>query len=120
MSSSKISPILPLSIGAVFITVAAIGLVISVIRGDDEEAIDSSPQKSLRVVAVAQEDLSSGSSAETDKPEEVVVVEAPSEEEIRRQLVRILLGRISQTDRDFNSAWLQKTHQFINTPEKKI
>ena len=38
MSSSKISPILPLSIGALFIAVAAIGLVISVTRGDDEEA----------------------------------------------------------------------------------
>ena len=117
MSSSKISPILPLSIGAVFIAVAAIGLVINVIRGDDEEPIGSPPRKSPRVVAVAQEDLSSGSGTEIDTPEEVVVVEAPSEEELRRQLVRILLGRISQTDRNFNSAWLQKTHQFIKTPE---
>tara|TARA_Y100001978_G_scaffold71676_1_gene64417 strand:- start:3382 stop:4635 length:1254 start_codon:yes stop_codon:yes gene_type:complete len=113
MSSSKISPILPLSIGAVFIAVAAIGLAISVIGSDDEEAIDSPP----RVVADVQGDLSSDSGAEPDKPEEVIAVEAPSEEELRRQLVRILLGRISQTDRDFNSAWLQKTHQFIKTPE---
>ena len=53
MSSSKISPILPLSIGAVFIAVAAIGLAISVIRSDDEEAIDSPP----RLVAVALENF---------------------------------------------------------------
>ena len=117
MSSSKISPILPLSIGAVLIAVAAIGLVTGVIRGNDEEAINSPLRKSPRVVAVAQEDLSSGSRSEPDKPEEVVAVEAPSEEELRRQLVRILLGRISRTDRDFDSAWLQKTHQFIKTPE---
>ena len=51
MSSSKISPVLPLYIGAVFIAVAAIGLVISVVRGDDEEVVDSPPQKSPRVVA---------------------------------------------------------------------
>ena len=113
MSSSNISPILPLSIGALFIAVAAIGLLINVTRGDDEETTDSSP----RVVAVAQETSPTVSSAEPNKPEETVAVEAPSEEELRRQLVRILLGRISQTDRDFNSVWLQKTHQFIKTPE---
>ena len=41
MSSSKISPILPLSIGAVFIATAAIGLVLSLTRDGDGEAVDS-------------------------------------------------------------------------------
>ena len=117
MSSSKISPILLLSIGAVFIAVAAIGLVLSLIRDGDGEAVDSPSNKPLRVAAAPRETLPPRSNAELDKVEEVVAEEMPSEEELRRQLVRILLGRIAQTDREFNGAWLQKTHQFIKTPE---
>ena len=49
MSSSKISPILPLSIGAVFIAAAAIGLVLSLTRDGDGEAADSLSNKPPRV-----------------------------------------------------------------------
>ena len=117
MSSSKIIPILPLSIGAVFIATAAIGLVLSLTRDGDGEAVDSLLKNSPRVAAAPRETLPPRPDAEPDKVEEVVAEEAPSEEELRRQLVRILLGRIAQTDREFNNAWLQKTHQFIKTPE---
>ncbi|MGB1719700.1 MAG: hypothetical protein ACPHO6_16140, partial [Candidatus Latescibacterota bacterium] len=117
MSSSKISPILPLSIGAVFIAAAAIGLVLSLTRDGDGEAVDSPSKNSPRLAAAPRETLPPRPNAEPDKVEEVVAEKAPSEEELRRQLVRILLGRIAQTDREFNGAWLQKTHQFIKTPE---
>ena len=117
MSSSKISPILPLSIGAVFIAAAAIGLVLSLTRDGDGEAADSLSNKPPRVVAPHRETSPPKPNVEHDKVEEVVAEKGPSEEELRRQLVRILLGRIAQTDREFNGAWLQKTHQFIKTPE---
>ena len=118
MSSSKISPILPLSIGAVFIAAAAIGLkVLSLTRDGDGEAADSLSNKPPRVVAPPRDLSAQTQCRELDKVEEVVAEKGPSEEELRRQLVRILLGRIAQTDREFNGAWLQKTHQFIKTPE---
>ena len=91
--------------------------MLSLTRDGDGEAADSLSNKPPRVAAAPRETPPPKPSAELDKVEEVVAEEAPSEEELRRQLVRILLGRIAQTDREFNGTWLQKTHQFIKTPE---
>lgn len=117
MSSSKISPILPLSIGAVFIVAAVVGLVLSMTRGGDEDVTDLSPKESARVQVAARGDSPPQSSFPSNETKKTIPEEAPSEEELRRQLVRVLLGRIAQTDREFNGTWLQKNHQFIKTPE---
>lgn len=112
MSSSKISPILPLAIGVICIGAAVVGLAISMTRVGDEEM----SEKPLGGTPIAVQTTSLPRPVAEPEPVEIEEEEV-SEEELRRELVRILLGRIAQTDREFNDAWLQKSHRFIKTPE---
>lgn len=111
MSSSKISPIIPLVIGVVFIGAALAGIVVSSMRGAPEGDVESAP----KVTASAQ--LQSPAASVREKvPEEDPVVEVEpelSEEELRRQTVRILLARVANPPTDLNADWLRDTHLYV-------
>ncbi len=107
MSSSKISQIVPLAIGVVFIGAALAGLGASLLRDSDEETPAPTPAKAAQPVAVAKAPPPVEPEPEKEPEPEL------SEEELRRQLVRILLGRIAQTDKEFNGDWLQRANQYV-------
>ena len=111
MSSSKISPIIPLVIGVVFIGAALAGIVVSSMQGAPEGDVESVP----KATASAQVKPPVASIKEKAPEQDPVVEVEPelSEEELRRQTVRILLARVAQTPTDLNADWLRDTHQYV-------
>lgn len=111
MSSSKISPIIPLVIGVVFIGAALVGVVLSSMQetteGDEKTAPKMTQRTQLQAPVVPSKE-------KAPKKEPVAEVEPElSEEELRRQTVRILLARVAKTPTDFNADWLRNTNQYV-------
>ena len=111
MSSSKISPIIPLVIGVVFIGAALAGIVVSSMQGAPEGDVESVP----KATASAQVQPPVASIKEKAPEQDPVVEVEPelSEEELRRQTVRILLARVAKPPTDLNADWLRDTHQYV-------
>jgi hypothetical protein len=115
MSSSKISPIIPLVIGVIFIGAALTGIVVSLTR-DAPDGDAGSAQKVVVRSQAGKEVQAPVVSAQEKTPSENSIAEIlpeVSEEELRRQTVNILLKRIGKTPTNLNAEWLTNTHQFV-------
>ncbi len=114
MSSSKISPVIPLVIGVIFIGAALAGIVLSLTSGDTAEK----PEKK-KVVARASVQRPQASASTKPKAVEQVVEELPpeiSEAELRKQTTRILLGRIAKMPTKLDLDWLAATNVHVRNP----
>jgi len=115
MSSSKISPIIPLVIGVVFIGAALTGIIVSLTRGAPDE--DSGSEQKVAVRAQARKVVQAPAvpvkkKTPTEDPIEDIPPEV-SEEDLRRQTINILLMRIGKTPPRLDAEWLVNTHQFV-------
>jgi hypothetical protein len=116
MSSSKISPVIPLVIGVIFIGAALAGIVMSL-------AADDSAEKPKKKKVVAQASIKRPRVTTSLKPApqavEQVIEELPqeiSEAELRKQTTRILLRRIAKMPTELNLDWLAATNVYVRSP----
>ena len=100
MSPKKISPIIPLAVGVLFICAAVVGGVMVVLEKGERE------QKPKPTVAVQ------APTRESESPP-VPAKEPPSPEDLRQQAMRILLARIAETPTELNEEWLGQYLRYI-------
>ncbi len=113
MSSSKISPILPLVIGVIFIGAALAGIIVSSTRGAPDGDIEPVQKVVVPAGKTAQASIATVKEKTPSKDPVIEVEPELSEEELRRQTVQILLARVAKTPTELNADWLLNTHQFV-------